>query len=304
MVSVSNRSGYLFITLSQEFLNAPVEIPKGMEEDVAWQEQVNRVRRLSVDALVNAITELGVYTHIYLLVDDGTGQGVRILREQVGYLVNGQLPWAHGAQRQHHPDAFRLSAAGYGSHERQAVAGMSRLIAWDGTAQDLSSKLLQQTVLQYRVDGEHVSEDGQSAVVTLAVTLKNADGVETQATAPMRCRRWRAYGNLSRAPWPIWVGSEQRGEAILKSRRRVYLALALCLCLTGCDFVQDYHNKAANTQRQFAVVQESGNASEAADTERRTRSLPRTTSPSPYTSPIAVTRTWCPSPARSPVIPS
>ncbi|MGI6201312.1 MAG: GerMN domain-containing protein, partial [Christensenellales bacterium] len=92
VVSVSNRSGYLFITLSQEFLNAPVEIPKGMEEDVAWQEQVNRVRRLSVDALVNAITELGAYTHIYLLVDDGTGQGVRILREQVGYLVNGQLP--------------------------------------------------------------------------------------------------------------------------------------------------------------------------------------------------------------------
>lgn len=56
-------------------------------------------------------------------------------------------------------------------------------------------------------------------------------------------------------------------KRFLKSRRRVYLALALCLCLTGCDFVQDYHNKAANTQRQFAVVQESGNASEAADTD-------------------------------------
>lgn len=190
VVSVSNRSGYLFITLSQEFLNTPVEIPQGMEEDASWQEQVNRVRRLSVDALVNAITELGAYTHIYLLVDDGSGQGVRILREQVGYLVNGQLPLEPMVRNANIIlTPYSLVQLVMEAMSARQWQSMSRYVAWDGAAQDLSSKLLQQTVLQYHVDGEHVSEDGQSAVVTLSVTLKNADGVETQTTAPLRCRR-------------------------------------------------------------------------------------------------------------------
>lgn len=142
-----------------------------------------------MDALVNAITELGTYTHIYLLVDDGSGQGVRILREQVGYLVNGQLPLEPMVRNANIIlTPYSLVQLVMEAMSARQWQSMSRYVAWDGAAQDLSSKLLQQTVLQYHVDGEQVSEDGQSAVVTLSVTLKNADGVETQTTAPLRCR--------------------------------------------------------------------------------------------------------------------
>ena len=83
LVSIKEQSGYLSITLSSEFPNAPADAPADWEGDAYWAQEVPRRRMLALQSIVCAITDLGKYDSVQLLIDfdgDGGRQGERVQR--------------------------------------------------------------------------------------------------------------------------------------------------------------------------------------------------------------------------------
>lgn len=83
VMDVEDRGGVLMVTLSGEFLSAPADAPDGWEGDAYWSAEVPRRRLLALQSIVCAMTDLGEYDSVQLLIDrdgDGERSGERVPR--------------------------------------------------------------------------------------------------------------------------------------------------------------------------------------------------------------------------------
>lgn len=86
VLSVENSDGVLMVTLSAEFLDAPSDAPADWQSDSYWVKEVARRRYLALESIVCAITDLGEYDGVQLMVDvDGDHTGERVERSSFYY---------------------------------------------------------------------------------------------------------------------------------------------------------------------------------------------------------------------------
>ena len=83
LMQLEGVDGVMMVTLSGEFLNAPADAPADWEGDAYWAQEVPRRRMLALQSIVCALTDLGRYDSVQLLIDfdgDGGRQGERVQR--------------------------------------------------------------------------------------------------------------------------------------------------------------------------------------------------------------------------------
>lgn len=86
VISVTDSDGVLMVTLSSEFLDAPVDAPADWQSDAYWAEEVPRRRYLALQSIVCAITDLGEYDAVQIMIDrDGDHTGERVERSYFYY---------------------------------------------------------------------------------------------------------------------------------------------------------------------------------------------------------------------------
>lgn len=206
VISVSSNREYLYITLSREFLD-PIsgEAPGNWEEDPAWREAVYTERRLAVMAIVNTMTELGEYSRIQILIDtDGTKQGVRPTREMLGFAGDDKTQNAQLMGPLTRDPSMVLTPGNTLSlimkrFSEKDWTGVDEIIARDdqyGNVKPSTDEVvgmlavLDISLTGYAITGEMVSNDGQSAVVTVSYEFQLKNGsTYTHDDVSMRMER-------------------------------------------------------------------------------------------------------------------
>lgn len=83
VLGAEERDGILFITLSNEFMSLPGGAPAEWQNDEYWSRELPRRRRLALQSIVCAVTDLGQYDGVQLLIDpdnEGDRPGERVQR--------------------------------------------------------------------------------------------------------------------------------------------------------------------------------------------------------------------------------
>ena len=208
VVSVSDNGTVLFVTLSKEFLSVPAGTPGDWQNDRAAAEAIYTARRLSVQALVCTVTEMGKYSRVQILVDKAdSGEGQRISRGEAGF-TDGDTQAVLGLQSREAAavldpqTVMALVLEAYSRGDWETLYGF--LAAYDtyGSAKPAQAEMaeafgsLQTALMAYTISEVHISADGQRAVVMIDYEGKTQAGEELTFTAiPMRLVRengiWR-----------------------------------------------------------------------------------------------------------------
>lgn len=191
VVSVKEQSGYLSVTLSSEFLER-------MGQDI---DQEATRRRLGVLSIVNAVTAIGNYSRVLILIDENnTGNGERLTYAEAGWEELGErtiepmerdssvilspenvLDTVMSAivEKNYERLEYYLAAADYDGAARPNGTGVAEAFA--GKA----------SIVGYSLEGPaNVSGDGKRAVLMLSITYIDAGGHTAQLTAlPIRMLR-------------------------------------------------------------------------------------------------------------------
>ena len=69
VISVDTSDGVLMVTLSSEFLAVPSDAPADWESDAYWTAEIPRRRYLALQSIVCAITDMGEYDGVQIMVD-------------------------------------------------------------------------------------------------------------------------------------------------------------------------------------------------------------------------------------------
>ncbi|MGI6705220.1 MAG: GerMN domain-containing protein [Clostridia bacterium] len=192
VVAVSDNNDYLFVTLSREFLEPPMEVPDNWQEDKNWVDEVNRTRRLAVYSIVNTLTELGKFNRVQILIqgDIDDERGERPKRKEMGFTDGNE-------EKQNtllEPLARNTSLILTPMNTVEAMLNAFMEKDWGKVYQYTASKdtnnvpkpedndfkstmaSLDPTLENFRVRDEHVSNDGQNALVTIDFSIKMKDG--------------------------------------------------------------------------------------------------------------------------------
>lgn len=188
LVSIKEQSGYLSITLSSEFLDR-------MGQDI---DQEATRRRLGVLSIVNAVTAIGNYSRVLILIDENnTGNGERLTYAEAGWEELGDrtiepmerdtsvilspenvidIVMSAIVEKDYERLEYYLAAVDYDGATRPTSTGVADALA--GKA----------SIVGYSLDGPAtVSGDGERAVAMLSITYIDAGGHTAQLTAlPIR----------------------------------------------------------------------------------------------------------------------
>lgn len=192
VVSVTDNGEFLFVTLSKEFLQ-----PFGEEiqnetstQDTFLSAQMRM--RLAVDAIVNALTELGQFPQVQLYIDtDGTGYGQRIKRKAAGFdtdegnTAGEQMLEPLTRQNDVILTPQKAVDVVMGLLKDRKYADMYNFISFaeekppspEELAQSITTS--ERVVEDYTISAWTISADGLSAIVTADITIrdKNADSI-------------------------------------------------------------------------------------------------------------------------------
>ncbi len=202
VLGVSDNQKIFFVTLSKEFLSVPAEVPSNWEQDEQWAEEIYRQRRLAIQSLVCAITEMGKYSQVQIQVDvDGSGEGKRITRKEAGFTGNNE---DNVLGPQTRPESLLLTpsltvktALNYFSRKEwgslyQYVAAQDTSNIPRPSLEDMESTFSANdiTLREFQVLSEHVSGDGQRATVSISYSIRTSDGQTRESAAtPVRLVR-------------------------------------------------------------------------------------------------------------------
>jgi len=77
LISITQRNGVVFVTLSREFLGTPADMPINWQDNRTLQEEVLLRRRLGAYAIINTLAENAGAQSMQLLIQlDGESQGI------------------------------------------------------------------------------------------------------------------------------------------------------------------------------------------------------------------------------------
>ncbi|MCI5552045.1 MAG: GerMN domain-containing protein [Clostridiales bacterium] len=214
VISVDTSDGVLMVTLSSEFLAVPSDAPADWESDAYWTAEIPRRRYLALQSIVCAITDMGEYDGVQVMVDtDGDRVGERVERyyfysdasktdgtlmdvahrdESVVFTPRNTVDAALGyIQGKDWDSLYELLATGDINGERPA---------YDKFASDMRARAY--TLSEYQVGDAMVSGDGQSATVCVDAQFSFRDASARDVSAlPIRLVRegevWKiAYASL------------------------------------------------------------------------------------------------------------
>jgi len=192
VVAVSDNNDYLFITLSREFLEPPMEVPENWQEDKNWVEEVNRTRKLAVYSIVNTLTELGRFNRVQILIqrDIDDERGERPKRKEMGFTDGNEEqqntllePLARNTELILTPintveamlNAFMEKDWGK-VYQYTASKDANNISKPEDNDFKSTMSSLDPTLENFQVRDEHVSNDGQNALVTIDFSIKMKDG--------------------------------------------------------------------------------------------------------------------------------
>ena len=86
LISVTERNGCYYVTLSEDFLEPIEGMPENWREDEYWRQLVNTNQQLAVYSIVNTLLSLGRAHSVQLMVTDGdAGSARRPSRNELGF---------------------------------------------------------------------------------------------------------------------------------------------------------------------------------------------------------------------------
>jgi len=201
VVSISDQRGYLYVTLSNSFLQPSSSIPSDWENDPQWSNLVHTDRRLAVYCIVNSLTELGQYSRVQILIDkEGNGSGVRPTRAELGFAAGTaddnmlMEPIGRNSEIIMTPAwTAQQILSSYVDKNWENVLSFAtdqdKLTSCTYTRTELKNALsvAQASMSSYAVTGETVSSDSTQAVVCIDYTYVLNDGNEYEVSnVPLR----------------------------------------------------------------------------------------------------------------------
>ena len=217
VLGVEEREGILFVTLSKEFMDLPGDAPAAWQGDEYWASEVPRRRLLALQSIVCAVTDLGEYDRVQLLIDyDGEGNrpGERVPRLNFYADALGDPSLMLDVVRRDQSLVLTpRNALGQALAELQSKSWeeLYQLIAAQDasgnrpTLDEFTADMQARTfaLTEYTVGDAMVTDDGQGATVCVDATFTLGDGSARELLSfPVRLHRegevWKiAYASLS-----------------------------------------------------------------------------------------------------------
>ncbi|HML46524.1 MAG TPA: GerMN domain-containing protein [Clostridia bacterium] len=191
LISVSEQDTMLFVTLSQEFLSTPHDMPVNWRDDRSLYEEVLARRRLAVDSIVNTLTECTEYTSVQLLIQPNVQEayGQRIARKEIyasetdSTLLFGPVYRSESMILTHYNTANIILSWQQKNWERlyRFVANKQGRPTAEAFEQEMDERRI--SLFSYSISPGHVSSDGQKAIFSVQLGLSGADGVHQIITS-------------------------------------------------------------------------------------------------------------------------
>lgn len=190
---VSGNGSLLTVSLSRAFLNAPVDAPGDWRNDTVWRAEVLLRRRLALYAVVATITDETDYTAVQFLIKETEGgAGRRLSRSElyenarsdqlVGPLTRDEaLLFSH----------FNAAAAILDCWQTKNFSRLYRFVAQSPTEAAFLDEMASygRMLTKSALSPGTVSDDGQSAVLTVTLTCADARGEVTVESYPLHLVR-------------------------------------------------------------------------------------------------------------------
>lgn len=192
LISVTEQDTLLFVTLSQEFLSTPHDMPVNWRDDRTLYEEVLTRRRLAVDSIVNTLTESTQYTSVQLLIQPNVQEayGQRIARKEIyasetdPTLLFGPVYRSESMILTHYNTAnVLLSSWQQKNWERmyRFVVNREERPTAEAFEQEMDERRI--SLFSYSISPGHVSSDGRKAIFSVQLGLSGADGVHQVITS-------------------------------------------------------------------------------------------------------------------------
>ncbi len=176
VISITESGSLLLVTLSQAFLDTPLDAPTQWQSDPVWRREVLLRRRLALASIVNTITEATSFTAVQLLVQENPSDmhGERISRQHLYEVFDGD-PLLTPVSRDesviltHHNTAAVILDCWL----QKDFARLYRLVASPPTEAAFTEEVLSysRTLTNYSLSPGTVSADGQRAVLVVNLTF-------------------------------------------------------------------------------------------------------------------------------------
>lgn len=178
----------LFLTLSGEFLAPAAIMPDGWQQDTAQREAAILEKRLALSSITNTLSEMGVCDRVKFKIAEGADTAG--VPAEITALFEGD-PLAYSNEYVLTP-AHALEAALTAISEKR-WARVSRYVT-SGDQLTESSVAADMAALgelvDFTVGEDSTASDGETAVITAAVSLKAPDGVtRSRENIPVRAAR-------------------------------------------------------------------------------------------------------------------
>ena len=181
--SIASRDGLLFVTLSEGFLHD--DVPDQWQNDDAWREEAPVRRQLTVQSIVDSVTEYAPYTGVQFLLHR-QNEVQTSLRLENAYFCNGTEGLSEPLIRE---ENWILTPANTVKTFLSCLQSKDsdRLYQWIALEGKPSPDIFTAAVSNapsiaaYQVSGGSVSQDGQHA--TVSVSLQTLVGTQPQDTS-------------------------------------------------------------------------------------------------------------------------
>lgn len=192
VLSVSAQDSLLFVTLSQEFLSTPHDMPLNWRDSPTLKAEVLTRRRLAMESIINALTECTEYTAVQLLVQQSSQEerGQRIARNEIyssetdPTVLFGPIYRSESVILTHYNTANTiLSCWQQKEWDRlyRFVANQEDRPTAEAFAQEMEER--SSTLFSYSLSPGHVSADGQKAIFSIQLGISDAQGVHQVITS-------------------------------------------------------------------------------------------------------------------------
>jgi hypothetical protein len=199
LVSITANQDYIYITLSNEFIQAPSWAGSNWENDPQIAAQVYLSKRLAMYSIVNTITESTEYTKVQLYVDiNNEGKVQRVTRRDVGLIGDGKEeqplePMTRNSDiilTPYNSLQLALSFIQDGNYEKNYLYTTDDLHT--GAKKPAKDDYLYlfsnvtKSLINYTINPNiTVSNDGQSAVAVINYQIKTSQGISDNIDVPV-----------------------------------------------------------------------------------------------------------------------
>ena len=185
IISVTGDEDVLFVSLSEHFLTPPTGLGNDVEDTEQYDNLVLSTRKMALYSIANTITELGRYSYVQIYIDyDNNGTGTRPTRKEMGFIGEDESQLMEPLYRNTEVMFSPVSSIqtvmnailekNWGKVLRYtSIAESPEYNVEEITRQFELSNL---SLLEYVINSNTVSLNGESAVIVLTYTYALTDG--------------------------------------------------------------------------------------------------------------------------------